>query len=263
MRGIRRHGVTVKRRHERQYRTPIGDIAIFYGLNGNLHRIFFDYRKEGRKAVYIDLGYWGRRAGGRFSGYHKFSINGRHPTPYFRNNPKPPDRFKRFKLKVQSYNKGQDAILLAGMSNKASDVEGFKYLEYERKAVKVLRQHTDREIIYRPKPGRGHASTPIKGTTHSPRAENLEGVLSRCHATVSHHSNVAIDGLIAGVPAFCVEGLAHPMALDDLALIEKPLYPKHREQWLNDIAYCQWAVSEMRVGLAWDYLVSEGLLLNV
>ncbi len=261
--GIRRSGdrARLSIKDERQYTTPKSEIAVFYGLSGNLRRIWKDHQKDGRKAVYIDLGYWGRRDGGRLAGYHKFAINGRHPTAYFQKHEHTEDRFRRFGLKVQGYQRKGDAILLAGMSTKAAQFEGFKYLEWETDAIRQIREVSDRPIIYRPKPGKSHGTDKIVGTIHSPREQRLqEGVLPGCFATVTHHSNVSVDGLILGVPAFCVEGVALPMSLNDLSKIEKPIYPAGREQWLNDIAWTQFTVREMEMGLPWHHLMNEGLL---
>jgi hypothetical protein len=257
--GIKKAGMMARLRDQAYYRTPKTRIAVHYGLSGNLRKIWTDHQKDGHTSIYIDLGYWGRREGGRFRGYHKFVINGRHPTEYFQNRQKPGDRFKIFKLKIQDYRKRGDAVLIAGMSGKAAKFEGFGYLEWEKNAIAELRKHTDREIIYRPKPGKSHGTDPIEGTTHSPRSEKLESVLRRTHAVVSHHSNVNIDGLIRGVPSFCVEGVAVPMSLGDLSQIENAYYPPDRERWLNDIAYCQFSVAEMASGLAWKTLMEEGI----
>jgi len=81
-----------------------------------------------------------------------------------------------------------------------------------------------------------------------------------CHAVVTHHSNIAIDALVNGVPAFCWSGAATCMSLQDLAQIEKPLRPPAREQWLANIAWCQWTVGEMASGAMWRQLKLDGMV---
>src|SRR5919108_6425052 len=78
--GIIALGDYVSKRWEHNYR-GVGeeDVAVFYGLAGLLPKVFRDYPAAGKKAVYIDLGYWGRHHNGNRMGYHKFAINGRHP----------------------------------------------------------------------------------------------------------------------------------------------------------------------------------------
>jgi len=145
------------------------------------------------------------------------------------------------------------------MGAKAADCEGFATHEWELGAVATLKQHTDRPIIYRPKPSWRNPE-PIDGTIFSPRTQPLLDVLEGCHAVVSHHSNVCIDAILEGVPSFCAQGVALPMSRSDLSQIESPIYPDGREQWAADIAYTQWRPDEMRDGLVWRYLKDEGII---
>lgn len=61
--GFRRLRIPYTLRWEHEYREPEADVALFYGLEGKLPKIFEAYRQSGLKAIYIDLGYWGRRQG--------------------------------------------------------------------------------------------------------------------------------------------------------------------------------------------------------
>jgi hypothetical protein len=259
--GISRCGDRVTRLTESQYRCPEFDVAVFYGLAGRLERVFKDYPRAGKPAVYIDLGYWGRLDGGKRAGFHKFSVNSRHPTAYFQNRRHPSDRAKRFNLRLRPWQRNGRHILIAGMGPKACAVEGLHPLVWETRAVRMLRQVTQRPIIYRPKPS-WDGARPIAGVGFSdPKVEtDVCAVLKGCWAVVTHHSNVAVDGLLAGVPAFCAQGVAVPMGLSDVSLIEAPLYPDNRARWVNDVAYTQFNVAEMREGLPWRHLKDEGLI---
>ena len=55
---------------------PAGDIAISYGLKAPLKQLHRDFPAAGKTAALIDLGYWGRREGGRYAGYHRIAVNG-------------------------------------------------------------------------------------------------------------------------------------------------------------------------------------------
>jgi hypothetical protein len=256
--GIASCGERVRLLDEETYSEPDAQVAVFYGLAGNLQGIFADYRHAGRTAVYVDLGYWGRSQGGKLAGYHKISVNDRHPTRYFQNRRHSNDRVRMFRLEIEKWHSGT-AVLVAGMGAKSAEVEGIDPESWERAAIKQIQKFTDRRIIYRPKPSWREAR-PIGGTIYSTRHESLCTVLDQCHAVVTHHSNVAIDGLLAGVPAFCWNGVAKPMSKQNLASIHEPLYPEGREQWAADIAYCQWSVSEMSMGMPWRHLKDEGLV---
>lgn len=256
--GIRNVGDRVDVIDESHYRSPTHDVAVFYGLAFRLLNIFREYPRAGKKAVYIDLGYWGRHHNGNRVGYHKFSVNGRHPTAYFQRLKHDATRAALFGLAPGRWARGRN-ILLAGMGPKACGVEGFGRLEWELKAIQQLKASTDRPILYRPKPSWKHAGN-IEGAIFNDPQTDLAKVLKDCHAVVTHHSNVAVDGLVAGVPAFCVQGVAKPLALDDLKAIEAPRYPDDREQWINDIAWTQFNVPEMREGVPWRHLKDEGLV---
>lgn len=244
----------------RLYRRRQHKIALFYGLEGPLKSALKHQEEDGGIAIYIDLGYWGRIAGGKLFGYHKVVVNGRHPTKYFQKRTHDASRANDLGVKPLPWKKGGKHILLAGMSAKAAMAEGFSATAWERSAVRALKEVTDRPIVYRAKPN-WKAARPIAGAFFSPLGEeSLERALSDCHAVVTHHSNVSVDGLVAGVPAFVVEGVASPLARHDLTKIERPSYPDGREKWIADVAWCQFKVSEMMQGIAWRHLKDEGLI---
>lgn len=237
---------------------PEFDVAIFYGLAGGLARLLADYRDSGRQAVYVDLGYWGRRKLSRWDGHHKLALNSRHPTAYFQRNPKGPTRFRQFRIEIAPWRKRGRHILLIGMSAKAAAAEGFAPEEWERDTVRQLRALTDRRIIYRPKPNWDGAK-PIEGTEWGRAPELLRDALVGCHAVVTHHSNAAVDALLAGVPCVCPDGVASLLSAHQLADIENPPTPDGREQWAWDLAWTQWSVEEIERGDAWRYLDQEVL----
>lgn len=236
------------------------DCAVFYGLEGNNAQLFRDYAAASA-AVYVDLGYWGRREGGRFSGYHKISINARHPNAYFRAVAHPEDRLKRFHVEPKAWRAGSDAqhILLAGMGDKGARAEGYEPEAWERWAISEIRKRSKRRIVYRPKPS-WKTARPIEGTFYGEKKFELETFFRDCWAVVTHHSNVAVEALVEGIPTFCWGGVALEMSLQDLARIEAPFYPEDRRAWLADIAYTQWSILEMREGAPWRHLKNEGLL---
>jgi hypothetical protein len=254
--GIRKAGDRAFLLREQDYREPDHDVAVFYGYTQTLRRVMADYVKAGRPAVYIDLGYWCREG---MQGYHKISVNNRHPTAYFQARKHGRDRADQCRVMIQDWRGDGEHILLAGMGDKAADAEGFTIEEFERKAIAQLRSVTNRKIIYRPKPSWTQAK-PLEGCEYSPKAQPLADVLRNCHAIVCHHSNVAVDAIVSGIPAFCWKGVAMPLAQQDLTKIETPRREGDRRQWVNDIAYVQWSVPEMHMGLPWRNMKNEGLI---
>lgn len=256
--GIRRVGDRPIVRPAVNYR-PDQEIMIFYGLVGPLAKAIRRQTAAGGTAVYIDLGYWQRRKGGRYSGYHKLAVNSRHPTDYYRRRPHDSSRFRELGVSIRDWQKGGQHILVAGMGDKGSLAEGFQPGEWERDAITLLRKYTDRPIVYRPKPSWKNAK-PIEGCKFSDSKQRVEEVLAGAYAVVTHHSNVAIDGVMEGIPAFCLQGVGSTMALADLSRIEHPERPSGREAWAQDIAWCQFSIAEMAEGVPWRHLKDEGLV---
>lgn len=246
-----------------QYVSPQHDVAVFYGLHGRLTSVMAAYSKDPqRRAVYMDLGYFGRREGGKLFGYHKISVDSRHPTAYFQNRQHSDSRWKRFKVKVRDWRPEapNSPIILAGMGPKGASFEGYNPGEWEAEAVRIMRKHTARPIIYRPKPNWPNAPQ-IPGATYTrPDSIKLDDQIRGAHAIVSHHSNANIEAMVLGVPSFTEGGVGSLVSLSDLAHIETPYMPAAREQFLADLAYTQWSVSEMADGQAWRYLRDEGLV---
>lgn len=238
---------------------PDAPVAVFYGFDDRLRAIFRAYREVGLTVIYVDLGYWGRRVDGRYRGYHKLALNGRHPNSYFDRVTHDSSRAAKLGIKVRPWSTGGGHILLAGMGPKAAEVEGLMPYEWERATIAALKKVTDRPIIYRPKPS-ALGAMPLEGADFSPPSQEIEEALVGCWAVVAHHSNACVDGLIAGVPAFCSDGAALPMGLSDIGMIESPRYPDGRIDWVANLAWTQWTIAEMTAGLPWRHLKSEGLV---
>ena len=254
--GIQACGEKVRMKDARSFTRPEADVALWYGYS---KAIMDGYRDAGKKAIYVDLGYW-RREG--FNGHHKLAINSRHPTDYFQKKKHPPDRFKKLGVAIKDWTKSGDSIIVAGMSAKGAGAEGFPPERWERDAVAELKRYTTRSVIYRPKPN-WHFSTRIDGAGYQrgdPQGNDVPTILKGVHAVVTHHSNVAVDALLEGVPVFCLEGIASVLGKSKLSEIESPIRPEGREQWAYDAAYSQWSVPEMASGAAWRHLKEEGLV---
>lgn len=234
------------------------DVAVFYGLSEGLTKVMTDYSSHA-KAVYMDLGYWSRRINGKYDGYHKVSVNSRHPTAYFQKVKHSGSRFRSLGIPIEPWKKNDDGhILVAGMSAKAALAEGIDPEVWERNIIREISLRTNRKIVYRPKPNWSSAR-PISGSEIQRKVE-LADAFVNCHSVVTHHSNVAVDALLAGIPAFCWHGLATPMSKHIIHEIEEPWFPDGRDQWAFDIAYCQWSIEEMAKGLPWKHLKNEGLI---
>ncbi len=256
--GIRRVGDPFRIIESSRFREPEARVAVFYGFDQQMRVIFEKYRKHNLPVVYVDLGYFGRLEGGKWSGYHKVSVNDRHPTKYFQARPHDSSRVSRFRLTFNPWKDGRH-ILICGTSDKGALVDGFRPQQWETETINLLRKVTQRPLIYRPKPSWNGAS-PIPGSVFAQSKEDVSRWLHDCHAVVSHHSNVCVDAFLAGVPNFCVEGVGAPLSETDFSKIDTPRKPDGRELWAQDLAFTQYRIGEMEDGIAWRHLKNEGLV---
>lgn len=238
---------------------PDSKIALFYGLSEGLSSVMRAYQeKPSCRVIFVDLGYWGRHGKGRWDGYHKIVLGGRHPTDYFQVKPQPSDRAAAHNIEIKPWRKyAGEHILVAGMSAKAAAAEGLAAEAWEKEAIMRLRPLTDRPIIYRPKPNWAGAR-PLAGAMMDSRTP-LAQALADCYAVVTHHSNVAIDALMAGVPCICPHGVASALSAHRIDQINDLPMSGNRKQFAADLAYTQYSIDEMRSGIAWDY-ISQTLL---
>ncbi len=115
--------------------------------------------------------------------------------------------------------------------------------------LEAIRKGTDRPIL-----------VSMKGD-----ARPLDSRLKHCHAVVTYTSNVAVEAICAGVPAFTSHlAAAAPVAggLHDLSnahCIENPPMPDDatREAWAASLAWGQFTLAEIRSGLAREVVLGR------
>lgn len=85
----------------------------------------------------------------------------------------------------------------------------------------------------------------------------LAADLEDCWAVVAYTSNVALEAVMAGVPAFVLgPAAAAHLGRTDLTRIEDPARPTQEERWeaALSLAAQQWTLDEMACGVAWRCL---------
>lgn len=244
---------------DEQHDAPRADLCAAYGWLPHSSTLLA-YRSAGLDFLYCDLGFWGRkRQSGDYDGFHKVALNDRHPTAYFRRN-RPHDRLEEAP-DVHPWRGGGKHVLLAGLSAKGAVSVGQRPLEWERKTIAALRKVTRREIVYRPKPSWRDAQ-PIPGVGYSPPTQSIEAALSDASAVVTHYSNCALDGLMAGIPAYAELGVATALSAPSLAALEaaSAISIGARRQFLADVSYCHWRRTEIADGKMFRQFVDDGLI---
>lgn len=223
---------------------PGFDCAVCYGWKRR------DVLKRYRQFVYADLSYWKRET------HYRLSVGGWSPHRYVRAGLSA-DRLESFGVEVKPWQDGGDEVLIFGAQAKAMHEHGIKYLEWETDMARELLARGVK-VVYRPKPTDPmRAPLQLLGVGYDDGP--LDDALKRARCVVTHHSNAALDALVAGVSVYCETGAAaaFSVARDEIA---DPPRRDGREQFLADCAWLQWSVDEMRGGSAWAHLKERGLI---
>lgn len=150
------------------------------------------------------------------------------------------------------------------------------YYKWLRHTVKTIKENTDLPIKIRPHPKHGmytqffEASkvpeifkefSRVEWSDH-PGAVNLNGGkyleadLEHAHCAVGWTTNALTEAACLGVPVYAMSGgaMATPVSCTDFTKIDNVQPEPDRQQWLNDMAYCQWTYNEIRDGVAWEHI---------
>lgn len=241
-------------------RSELPHVGGFYGLAPPRPAIREAYIAAGRTVIMADIGYWGREIpGAGLDVYHKLCLNSSHPNLYMQHRKHDDARMGSFHYECKPRRAGGEYILLSGLTPKAAGVLGYAPLEWETMVYHQLRAVTDRPIMLRFKPGRdsGHR---IPGTLFSPGSQPFQEALRGAHCVVVRHSNLAMDAIINGVPAVCLEGCAaSPVSGNNVEDVIDPPFPTDAErwQWLCDLSYTQWTLTEIERGAPFFYFIQN------
>lgn len=162
----------------------------------------------------------------------------------------PPDRWNSLNIDLEGWGPRGDNIVIVGQCPHDFSLGGLDVNTWYKQVHNDLKKITDKPIRFKPHP---------KDKSKIPKG--LQRVSDKdfwntTHALVTYSSGMAVDGLIKGVPVFCLSerSFAWDAGNTSLQNINTPIYPLNRNQILYNIAYAQWSISEMEKGLPWKRL---------
>lgn len=142
--------------------------------------------------------------------------------------------------------------------------------------VHTLREYTDRPIEIRTHPGVsekgwGNHEELFKDFCFNTKLKDISFVNGRevpwqaqikdAYCVVAYTSGLSIDAVVEGIPVIaCDEGnFAWNVGERKLSNIESLQLEKEEnvQQWLQNLAYCQWTPEEMESGKCWNHLKSS------
>ena len=243
------------------------DIAVIWSVlfNGRMSAnkpIWDYYRKTGRNVIVLEVG--GIKRGTTW----KVGLNGINRDAYFGDNMGDDNsRANAFNLSLKPWRKDGEFILICGQHDKSLQWRNMPRMSnWFLQTYDEIRKHTDRPIVFRPHP-RCRLETIEHGLKHVYRQEpkhiygtydDFDMQFNNVWATVSHSSNPGCHSIIQGVPSFVSpSSLAYDVAndIDFLHDIEQPVM-QDRTQWLNNYAWTEYTVEEIKQGLPLKRLTS-------
>lgn len=257
--GAARHGCRVSTTMlGENYDSAEYDVACLVGVKSRT--LYEHHHRAGIHVLYFDKGYSRHKSARAVGGweYWRVSVDAHHPTAMLGSLAMPDDRWRRLGLEAKPWRRRKHGhVLIAGSSAKYHDFYGLKHpTSWTRKLVGEIREHTDREIVYRPKPSWRDAE-PVRGTRFSKLPETIDDVLAECNVMVTHGSNACFEAMIAGVPSVILgDAVARPISSTEIAEIETPRMADDAERMrlLANLAYFQWTLPEMASGECWDFI---------
>ena len=228
---------------------PLSRLPGFvYGTLRGGKELMDRFREHNIPFLFADNGYFGR---GHYDGYYKVTWNayqcsgrGRDHVVRWR------AQAKALGLEIKPWRRDGDHVLICPPIPEYGAVLGMDVSRWLSDMMLTLSRVTDRPLRVRYKPG---------DPRRLPASASLADDLDRAHALVTHDSNVVVEAIMAGVPAFvspdaAMKSPAAALGNTDLASIEDPELCDHREEWFGDLAENQWTLDEMRDGTCWRTL---------
>ena len=155
------------------------------------------------------------------------------------------------------------------------------YYNWFSNCISQIRANTDLPIVVRPHPKHGMYSEFFDAyrisevfekdnNVHWSDNQGAEGLnggkflqrdLENAHAVVGWTSNALTEAACFGVPTYPMSpgAMVTPVADRPITEIDKIYKMPDRQQWLNDLAYCQWTYQEVKDGTAWNHIKNANL----
>lgn len=235
---------------------PVGrrtdaDVIWLYGL-GPAMPTFIDH--PGAVRIIGDKGYFAEYASK--PKYLRVSINAQQPDKHLRLAHHPVDRWGTLQISVQPVSQRGEYILICGIGEKQSKLQGRPYGSWERETYWKLRAATDRPIFVREKPKQARIDG-VPRLPDMPASAAIRGAWS----VVCLTGNIGADCIVEGVPVIAQAGPGSVYYHSDLSEIDtiNPISAEARISALSDIAYWQWTKEEIARGRLWQNLRAEGI----
>jgi hypothetical protein len=182
------------------------------------------------------------------------------------------NRWRKISSKIgiglKDYRTNGNHILMCLQRNGGWSMGGFDVIDWTAQTIKLLRLHTDREIVIRAHPGdkgsKNYLSQNnlikkiglLKGVRLSKPGATLLDDLKNCWAVVNYNSSPTVAAAIEGYPIFVTDAQRSQcadIANTNLKNIESPMLPD-RQRWVERISMFHWSFEEAANGECWNHM---------
>lgn len=237
--GLRRHDVRAEITLSDQIMPA--DLAVFWG---HRRKAIIDHQKrKNRRYLVMERGYVGDRFQWTSLGYD--GLNGRAD---FCNAEVSGDRWDRhFAHLMRPWNRRDGYVLIMGQVRGDAALANVDFPQWVRTTIGHLKA-LGHDVRFRPHPkdmGQRYDVPVQAGTLH----EAMAGAAF----VVTWSSNSGVDAVLNGVPVVAMD--RGSMAWDVAAHgLESAGITPDRTRWAHRLAWCQWRISEIQAGSAWEHL---------
>ena len=170
-----------------------------------------------------------------------------------------PGRAEKLDLHLEPWTNSGYNILICGQHTKSEQWSRMPSpIEWLKSSIDLIKQHTDKPIVFRPHPrdwqwvtNFKYKDVRVKLPKQIPDTYDdfdFEDDLKNAWAVYNPSSNTGIQSIINGVPAFVnIDSLAASVGNLEFRFLEKPYRPK-REEWLEWLSHSEWTLDEITEG---------------
>lgn len=270
-----------KRKVEYEYEDSykLCDVAVFLGSwkpdrSRTWHETRTSIKQNANCFVVIETPLLGRQMFQK-NQYYRVGINGflNRDAYWGKEQNYPSDRFENLDLQYMGWKKKRgDKIVVALQLAGDASLRNNDINEWCLDTVNELRQHTDRPIEIRTHPGvsekgmgnhevlfQKFAFSNFKDVSFvNGRNIPWEDQLEDAYCVVSYTSGLSIDAVYRGIPVIATDEGNFTWGVTERKLnnVENLNLATEQEvqQWLYNLAYCQWTPDEMEEGIVWNHL---------
>lgn len=236
--GMRRHGHAASINQLEDYQPS--DLAVMWG-----HRretIMRSQRASGLDYLVMERGYIGDRMH-----WTSLGFNGLNGCAEFIGN-SDDSRGRQFHTLLQPWVDEREAEYYLICGQVLGDAS-LAHVDYPAWVQSLPKEWNGLPVLFRPHPLGAHHFV-----TDKPKSRgSLEESLRKAKAVWTFNSNSAVDALINGVPAVTADPGSMVYSQTATSIDEALIYPD-RTRLLNQLAWCQWTLEELRDGTAWDHV---------